>query len=61
MTQDNYLFDETIMENIRMGNPAASDEVVEIARRCGCYGFIMNLEDGFETQVDSGGTESSIW
>ena len=56
VTQDNYLFDETIMENIRMGNPAASDEeVIEIARRCGCYDFIMNLEDGFETQVGSGG------
>lgn len=56
VTQDNYLFDETIMENIRMGNPAASDEdVIEIARRCGCYDFIMNLENGFETQVGSGG------
>lgn len=56
VTQDNYLFDETIMENIRMGNPAASDEeVIEIARRCGCYDFIMNLEAGFETQVGSGG------
>ena len=44
------------MENIRMGNPAASDEeVIEIARRCGCYDFIMNLENGFETQVGSGG------
>ena len=56
VTQDNYLFDETIMENIRMGNPAASDEeVIEITRRCGCYDFIMNLEEGFETQVGSGG------
>ena len=56
VTQDNYLFDETIMENIQMGNPAASDEeVIEIARRCGCYDFIMNLENGFETQVGSGG------
>ena len=56
VTQDNYLFDETIMDNILMGNPAASDEeVIEIARRCGCYDFIMNLEDGFETQVGSGG------
>jgi len=28
VTQDNYLFDESIMDNIRMGNPAASDEEV---------------------------------
>ena len=60
VTQDNYLFDETIMENIRMGNPAASDEeVIEITRRCGCYDFIMNLEEGFETQVGSGGCHIS--
>ena len=34
---------------------ASDEEVIEIARRCGCYDFIMNLEDGFETQVGSGG------
>ena len=56
VTQDNYLFDETIMENIRMGNSAASDEdVIEIARKCGCYDFIMKLENGFETRVGTGG------
>ncbi len=32
-----------------MGNPAASDEeVIEIARRCGCFDFIMNLENGLK-------------
>lgn len=56
VTQDNYLFDETIMENIRMGNSAASDEeVIDIARKCGCYDFISNLENGFETRVGTGG------
>lgn len=56
VTQDNYLFDETIMENIRMGNSAASDEdVIEITRKCGCYDFIMKLENGFETRVGTGG------
>ncbi|MGT2706636.1 ABC transporter ATP-binding protein [Streptococcus panodentis] len=56
VTQDNYLFDESIRENIRMGNPEASDEeVLDIARKCGCYDFIMNLEDGFDTIVGSGG------
>ena len=56
VTQDNYLFDETIMENIHMGNSAASDEdVIEITRKCGCYDFIMKLENGFETRVGTGG------
>lgn len=60
VTQDNYLFDETIMENIRMGNSAASDEdVIEIARKCGCYDFIMKLENGFETRVGTGGNHLS--
>lgn len=56
VSQDNFLFDETIMDNIRMGNPAATDEeVIEIARQCGCYDFIMQLEKGFQTRVGSGG------
>ena len=56
VTQDNYLFDQSILENIRMGNPAASDqEVKDIARKCGCYNFIMQLENGFDTLVGSGG------
>ena len=60
VTQDNYLFDETIMENIRMGNSAASDEeVIDIARKCGCYDFISNLENGFETRVGTGGNHLS--
>ena len=50
VSQDNYLFDMTVRENIRMGNPDATDEEVEeIARKSGCYDFIMGLEDGFET------------
>ncbi len=60
VTQDNYLFDETIMENIRMGNSATSDEeVIDIARKCGCYDFISNLENGFETHVGTGGNHLS--
>ena len=59
--QDVFLMEDTLLENIRMGNPAASDEdVIEIARRCGCYDFIMNLENGFETQVGSGGGHLSV-
>lgn len=56
VAQDNYLFDRTIMENIRMGRPDATDEeVIDITKKSGCYDFIMNLENGFETVVGGAG------
>jgi len=52
VSQDNFLFDETIMENIRMGRQGATDEeVIEAAKRCGCHEFIMGLEKGYDTPV----------
>ena len=56
VAQDNYLFDRSIMENIRMGRPDATDEeVIDITKKSGCYDFIMNLENGFETIVGGAG------
>ena len=56
VSQDNFLFDNTVRENIRMGKPDATDaEVEQAARDCGCYDFIMGLENGFDTVVGSGG------
>lgn len=56
VSQDNFLFDDTVRENIRMGKPDATDaEVEQVARDCGCYEFIMGLENGFDTVVGSGG------
>ena len=56
VSQDNFLFDTTVRENIRMGRPDATDaEVEQAAKDCGCYEFIMGLENGFETRVGSGG------
>ncbi|HWR28683.1 MAG TPA: ABC transporter ATP-binding protein [Negativicutes bacterium] len=56
ISQDNYLFDETVLENIRMGNPSATDEeVYQAARDCGCYDFILKLENGFQTVVGGAG------
>lgn len=56
VAQDNYLFNDSILENIRMGNLNASDEeVISIAKRCGCYDFIMQLDKGFDTVVGSSG------
>ncbi len=56
ISQDNYLFDETVLENIRMGKPSATDEeVYQAAKDCGCYEFILKLEKGFQTVVGSSG------
>ena len=56
VSQDNFLFDDTVRENIRIGKPDAADaEVEQAARDCGCYDFIMGLESGFDTVVGSGG------
>ncbi len=56
VSQDNYLFDETVMENIRMGSPDASDEdVINAAKACGCHDFIMSLEKGYDTLAGGAG------
>ena len=56
VAQDNYLFNETVMENIRHGKPSATDEeVIEVTRKSGCYEFIMQLENGFDTVVGGAG------
>ena len=52
VSQDNYLFDTTVMENIRMGNQSATDEeVIEAAQNSGCHDFIMSLDHGYQTIV----------
>ena len=56
VSQDNYLFDMSIKDNIRIAKPNASDEeIVEIAKKSGCHDFIMSLENGYETLVGSSG------
>lgn len=56
VAQDNYLFDESIRENIRMGRPSASDaEVEQVARQSGCHDFIIQLENGYETRAGGAG------
>lgn len=56
VSQDNFLFDETIRENIRMGRQGATDaEVEEVARKSGCHDFIMQLENGYDTVVGGAG------
>ncbi|MCM1569602.1 MAG: ABC transporter ATP-binding protein/permease [Roseburia sp.] len=56
VSQDNYLFDDTIRENIRMGRKGATDaEVEEAAKRSGCHEFIMGLEKGYDTIAGGAG------
>lgn len=56
VSQDNYLFDLSVMDNIRMGKKCASDEeVIAAAEKCGCHEFIMGLENGYMTFCGSSG------
>lgn len=56
VAQDNFLFDMTVRENIRLGKAGASDEEVEnAAKACGCHDFIMGLENGYDTLVGGAG------
>ena len=56
VSQDNYLFNRSIRENIRMGRKDATDaEVEDAAKRSGCHEFILGLEYGYDTVVGSSG------
>ena len=56
VSQDNYLFDLSVMDNIRMGKKGATDEeVIDAAKKCGCHAFIMGLENGYQTVCDASG------
>ena len=60
VSQKNYLFNVSIMENIKMGNPNATEEdVIDICKKCGIHDFIMNLEDGYNTIVGDSGSHLS--
>lgn len=60
VSQDSFLFDISVRENIRMGRPSATDaEVEEVSKKSGCYDFIMNLENGFDTVAGGSGARLS--
>ena len=55
-----YLFADTIENNIKFGNPAAShNEVVKAAQKACCHDFIMSLPDGYDTVIGEGGATLS--
>ena len=57
VAQDNFLFNMSIKENIRVGRPEATDEdVYRAAKAANCHGFITRLEEGYDTKAgDAGG------
>lgn len=55
-SQDNYLFNDTVRNNIRMGKPSATDtEVEEAAKKSSCHEFILQLENGYDTIAGGAG------
>lgn len=58
--QDVFLFNISIKDNIKMGNPDATDEaVIEAAKRARIHEFIQNLPEGYETKVGENGAKVS--
>ena len=56
VAQDNYLFDMSIKENIRLGKAGATDEeVINAAKATGCHEFIIGLENGYDTIAGGAG------
>lgn len=60
VSQDNFLFNMSLMENIRIGKPEATDEeVIEAARKAQCTEFIEKLPNGFYTLAGDCGNQLS--
>ncbi len=60
VAQDNFLFDLSIRENIRIGNKNATDaEVEEAAKAANCHDFILALEQGYDTPAGDAGDRLS--
>ncbi|MCI8966162.1 MAG: ABC transporter ATP-binding protein [Lachnospiraceae bacterium] len=60
MMQDSFIFSGTIMDNIRYGNLTATDEEVIAAAKTVCaHDFIMEMENGYQTQVNERGSRLS--
>lgn len=61
MMQDSFIFSGTIMENIRYGNQTATDEdVIRAAKTVCAHDFIMEMEEGYQTQVNERGSRLSV-
>ncbi len=55
-----YLFEDTIANNIRFGEPdAPMEKVIDAAKKARCHDFIMSLPDGYDTVIGEGGASLS--
>ncbi|HGA2542130.1 TPA: ABC transporter ATP-binding protein [Streptococcus agalactiae] len=60
VSQENFLFNKTILENLKMAKEDASmDEIKEACEKASCYNFINGLPNGYETIVGKGGANLS--
>jgi ATP-binding cassette subfamily B protein IrtA len=60
VSQDTFLFNISIMENIRIGKPGAtSEEVIAAAKLAQCHDFIMAMENGYNTNAGDAGNKLS--
>lgn len=60
VSQDNFLFNTSIIENIKIGNPTATDEeVISAAKSAQCHDFILEMEKGYHTLVGDSGDKLS--
>ena len=60
MMQDSFIFSGTVMDNIRYGNKEVSDEqVIQAAKTVCAHGFIMEMENGYYTQINERGSRLS--
>ncbi len=60
VTQDNFVFTGTVMDNIKFGRPDAADgEVIDAAKTLGAHEMILRLEHGYETKVAERGANFS--
>jgi ATP-binding cassette subfamily B protein len=58
--QETFLFSKSILENIKLGKSSATkEEVIEAAKNAYAHDFIMNLPDGYDTEVGQNGTKLS--
>jgi ATP-binding cassette subfamily B protein len=61
VTQENFLFTGTVMENLKFGRPGASDdEVITAAKTLGTHDIIQRFADGYQTKVGERGGNFSI-
>ena len=58
VSQSSYLFNDTVMNNMKIGStgrPISDEEVIEVCKKAGVHDFILSLENGYDTVVGSGG------